>query len=535
MNCHSIPLTLIVFNARIYDPLKGFLSASALAVSNNKIVMLGTDKEVLHYRMNSTSIIDAQKRILIPCFTDCHIHFIGYVRRKGEINLNQCSSYSEVLNLIKRKVEDTPEGEWITGGGWNRNLWSDAKYPHRKHLDEISIKHFIALDSKDWHTTWVNTPVLQLTGIHLNKPYAGAKHLAINRNTAQFTGVLEEQIRLKVYDLIPKKNYDKLRKSFQTSIQELYRLGISGINSIETLDEYDIYHEAKKNRELGLRVYWYFPVKLLFTAEGFPKHKKIADDFLQISGVKIFLDGSFGSQTAELFENYENLGHSGVEVVDQQQLDEYVQKAVDNRLSCAVHAIGDKAVRKALTVFGIYTQQSKRYGLRHRIEHAQLIHPNDIPLFNKYNIFASVQPLHLAYDIPIINRYLGNRGRYTYPLGTMQKSDCKLIFGSDAPVEDINPWEAIYSALERRFQMDPEEASFYPEERLDISTCLKAYTINAALAVKKEKKLGQIKEDFLADFFLVDQDIFGGNHLDLKAAESVLTVVDGKVVYRNID
>ncbi len=535
MNYHSIAFNLIVFNARIYDPLKGFLSASALAVSNNKIVLLGTDKEVLHYRMSSTSIIDAQKRILIPCFIDCHIHFVDYVRRKGEVNLNQCSSYGEALSLIKRKVENTPEGEWITGGGWNRNLWSDAKYPHRKHLDEISIKHFIALDSKDLHTTWVNTPVWQLARIPLNKPQAGVKHLANNRNILQFTGVLEEQIRLKVYDLIPKKNYDKLRKNFQKSIQELFRLGISGINSVETLDEYDIYHEAKKKRELGLRVYWYFPVELLFTGEGLPKRKKLADDFLQVSGVKIFLDGSFGSQTAELFENYENLGHCGVEIVDQQQLNEYVQKAVDNRLSCAVHAIGDKAVRKALTVFGVYAQQSKRFGLRHRIEHAQLIHPNDIPLFNKYNIFASIQPLHLAYDIPIINRYLGDRDRYTYPFGSMQKNDIKLIFGSDAPVEDFNPWKAIYSALERRFKMDPKEASFYPEERLDIATCLKAYTTNAALAVKTEKKLGRIKEDSLADFFLVDRDIFGENHVDLKTAESVLTVVNGKVVYRNID
>jgi len=535
MNCHSIALTLIVFNARIYDPIKGFLSASALAVSDNKIILLGTDDEILSYQQSSTQMIDAKKLILIPSFTDCHIHFVNFIRRKEEIRLEHCSSYNQTLSLIKKKVDNTPEGEWITGGGWNRNLWPDTEYPSRKHLDEITTKHFIALDSKDWHTTWVNTPVLQLARIPLNKPYAGAKHLAINRYTGQFTGVLEEQARLKVYDLIPKKYYDKLRKSFQTSIQELFKLGISGIHSVETLDEYDIYHEAKKNGELGLRVYWYFPVKLLFTTEGLPKHKKIADDFLQVSGVKIFLDGSFGSQTAELFENYENLGHPGVEVVDQKHLNEYVQKAVDNRLSCAVHAIGDKAVRKALTVFGIYAQQSKRIGLRHRIEHAQLIHPNDIPLFNKYNIFASIQPLHLAYDIPIINRYLGDRDRYTYPLGSMHKNDCKLIFGSDAPVEDFNPWKAIYSAIERRFKMDPEEASFYPEERLDIATCLKAYTINAALAAKMEKKLGRIKENSLADFFLVDRDIFGENHLDLITAESVLTVLDGKVVYRNID
>ena len=195
---------------------------------------------------------------------------------------------------------------------------------------------------------------------------------------------------------------------------------------------------------------------------------------MQLAGIKIFVDGTFGSQTAELLENYEGLSHSGVEAMDAEMLDQIVKQGVDQKLSCAIHAIGDGAVRKTLQVLAKHQKASQRYGLRHRIEHVQLIQPQDISLFSSNHIWASVQPLHLAGDIPLISKYLGKRARHSYPFGSLRRSGAELIFGSDIPIENYNPWHAIYSAMERRFNLDSRQESFFPEECLDLPTCLKS-------------------------------------------------------------
>jgi predicted amidohydrolase YtcJ len=401
-------------------------------------------------------------------------------------------------------------------------------------LDDISTRHHIALDSKDWHTTWVNSPVLQLAGISRDKPYANARHLAVHPKTGRFTGLLEENIRLKVYELIPKVTYKAIRKSFQQTVNEFYRLGISAIHSVETLDEYSIYREAKRLGELGLRTFWYFPIQQMSEVNNLIDEHGLGDHFLRIAGTKMFVDGSFGSQTAELLENYQGLNHAGVGVMSEKELNENIRLSVTAGFSSAVHAVGDHAVRKTLRVFGKYADQSKKLGLRHRIEHAQLIHPNDLVLFKKYQVFPSVQPVHLASDISVINRYLGDRAGYSYPYNSLKKAGAELLFGSDAPVENFNPWFAIYEALERKPNLDPMKSSFYSGEKLDLKTCLQAYTYNPMKAVEIGTEFVRIEEGMIADFFLVNKDIFGTDLEELRNVDSKLTVVDGKVVYQAI-
>jgi predicted amidohydrolase YtcJ len=534
MNKIDPPVSLIIINARIYDPLKGILPATAVAVSRNRITLLGKDDQLLDLRQQNTQVINAEKSILIPSFSDSHIHFIGYVKRQQEIRLNNCHSLTEVLDLIRQRVEMTPEGEWITGGGWNRNLWKEDDYPHYQLLDDISTRHYIALDSKDWHTTWVNTPVLQMAGIPLDRPYPNAMHIAVHPKTRRFTGLLEENIRLKVYNLIPKVTYKAIRKGFQQTVNEFYRLGISAIHSVETLDEFSIYQEAKSLGELGLRTFWYYPIQQMPVVKDLLNEQGLGDHFLRITGTKMFVDGSFGSQTAELLENYQGLDHAGVGVMSEEELDENIRLSVTAGFSCAVHAIGDQAVQKTLGIYGKYADQTRKLGLRHRIEHAQLIHPNDLCLFKRYRVFPSVQPIHLASDISLINRYLGDRARFAYPYNSLKRAGAELLFGSDAPVESFNPWCAIYEALERKLNLDPTEPTFYPDEKLDLRTCLKAYTYNPMKVVELGTKFGRIEEGMSADFFLIDKDIFQADVEELPNVKSKLTVVAGKVVFQAV-
>ena len=526
---------LIVHNAQIYDTEKSSVVGTALAVVQNHIFAVGDDREIGALRTAQTEVIDAGGRILLPAFTDSHTHFLGLVKKQNEVDLTSCRSLAEALRLVAGKVKETLPGQWVTGGGWNRNQWQPEDFPTRQHLDSVSTEHFIAMNSKDWHTLWVNTPVLQKAGISVDRPYAGARHFAIHPVTGKFTGVLEESIRLKVFDLIPPIRFPNIRESYRHTVREFYRMGFSAIHSMETPDEFTAYQEAFAQKEPGLRVFWYFPFKNLAAARELGIQRGFGSEFLQIAGVKIFVDGALGSQTAELLENYRELGHAGVEVMTKEALNEGVAKAIDANFPCAVHAIGDKAVRKTLQVFAEHFPKSRKMGLHHRIEHAQLVAPEDLGKFAKLKVTASVQPVHLAADIPVMQRYLGERARRAFPFRSLIQHGTNLIFGSDTPMEPYNPWLAIYTAMERRFQLDETEPPFCPEEKLSLADCLKSYTWRSARAVGMEKKLGCVRPGSLADFFVTDKDIFRISPNELKTVHSVLTVIDGKIVYRELE
>ncbi len=523
---------IIITHARLYDPVKGELPFTALAIAAGRIVALGNDRDVLRWKQPGTEVISANHHWVFPGFTDSHIHFLGYVKRLNEVELSDCRSLEETLQRIREKVAQTPEGEWITGGGWDYNRWKAGQRPHRKWLDEISTRHFIALESKDWHTLWVNTPVLQKAGIPPDRPYPGARHLAIDPDSREFTGVLEEEFRLRIYELIPPPDYDSLKEHFKIALGELHRLGVTAIHSMETPVEFAVYQEALRRGELPLRVSWYLPVKRIEHATALALQSGFGNEFLQIAGVKIFVDGAFGSQTAELFEPYRGLGHAGVEVTTREELEEWVGQAVRARLSCAIHAIGDRAVFKTLQVLGKFAERSRATGLRHRIEHVQLIRPRDMGLFSQYGIVASVQPLHLAADIPLVRKYLGERSRFSYPFGSLRRAGARLIFGSDAPIESFNPWWAIYTALERKFGLNAREKPFFAEERLTLEDALQAYTHLPQVTVGRGQALGRLQVGFRTDLFVSDRDVLNVPAEEVKATGSLLTMVDGKIVHR---
>jgi predicted amidohydrolase YtcJ len=524
-------IDLIIINAKIYDPIKGLLPQTALAISNSKIVYLGDQLDVRSFIKSGPDLIDAKGKLLLPAFSDSHTHFLGFVRRQSELNLENCHSLQEALHVIKKKIEQTEPGGWITGGGWNYNRWPAGERPTRQHLDNLSTRHYIALDSKDWHVCWANSLVLKLANFSLEKPYPGATQLALHPDTGKFTGILEENARMTVFNLIPKWDYTHLRKNYLKTIAKYHQLGFSAIHSVETNDDFKIYQEAYRRQELGLKTFWYMPHQNLLHSENLKGQYGSPEFPLQVAGIKIFVDGTFGSQTAELLENYEGLSHAGVEAMDTETLDLVIKRSVNQKLSCAVHAIGDGAVRKTLWILAKHQRLSKKYGLRHRIEHAQLIQPQDISLFSKNNVYASVQPLHLAGDIPIIGRYLGKRARLSYAFGSLHRSGAELIFGSDIPIEHYNPWHAIYSAMERRYNLDPQEESFFPEECLDLSTCLIAYTVSPAKVVGRGDHFGRIMVGMEADLTILDRDIFNISAEDLKGTESLLTIINGKIVY----
>jgi len=523
------PPQLVIHNCKVYNQSK---SQTALAISGDKIVAIGSDADILPLANGQTKKINGWGKWVLPALMDSHTHMVGYAARKLQVDLSDCESLNEALKRIKFGVEASPEGEWITGGGWDKNMWNLSGFPHKQMLDEISTRHLIALDSKDWHSLWVNSPVLKKCGVNRSISDPDGGHI-IRDESGEPTGIFQETVRQLIFDKIPPPPAVKLIPALQETFKEFHRFGITAAHSMETFSDFSIYRRLYQEGNLGLRIFWYLPVKHLSAVEELDTRYKSGNSFLKICGVKLFADGALGSQTAEMLENYLGLDHAGIGVLSNEELRELVSKCVSQRLACAIHAIGDKANRKVLTAFGKLFRESQEAGLRHRIEHAQLLHPGDILLFQKYNVTASVQPIHLAADIPIIEKYWGERGRFAYAFGSLANSGARLIFGSDTPIESFDPWKGIYTALQRKHWVNPQTESFYPEEKIKLDQAIQACTSSSAWAAGEEMNLGSVEIGKQADLIMIDQDVFSEPPEVLLTTNVMLTVLAGKVVYEH--
>lgn len=522
---------LIIYNSKIYNQTP---KETALAINDNKIAAIGSDEDILPLANSRTKKVNGQNRWLLPAFMDSHTHVVGYAARKLQVDLSECESLDEAIKKIRRKVESYPEGSWITGGGWDKNRWGLSGFPGKEILDKISTSHFIALDSKDWHSLWVNSATLEKCGIDRNFTEMDDGN-AIRDDNGELTGVFQENGRQLIFEKIPSPTFEELKPALLETFSEFHRFGITAAHSMETPFDFSIYQQLYSEGNLGIRTFCYLPVKFLSNIEELKIHSGFGNSFLKICGVKLFADGALGSQTAEMLNNYDGLDHSGISVLSEDELQELVGRCVSLKSSCAIHAIGDKANRKVLDVFAQFHNESQNLGLRHRIEHAQLLHPDDISKFQKYNITASVQPIHLAADIPMIKKYWGDRGRFAYPFASIANSGARLIFGSDTPIESFDPWRGIYTALQRKYLVNLKEDSFYAEEKINIKTAIRAYTSGSAWAVGEEINLGSIEIGKEADLILIDQDIFSESPEILLDTKVLLTVMAGKIVYQNVN
>jgi predicted amidohydrolase YtcJ len=524
---------VIIYNAKIFQPAaEGILQHTALAVAGKKIIAIGNDAEIVALAGQNTKKINGRENWVLPSFTDAHSHLSAYAERKLKVNLADCNSLEEALKRVKEKVYRTPAGSWVVGDGWDKNKWKLTGFPNKKMLDDLSRQHYIALQSKDWHSLWVNDLVLKVCRIDetVNDPAGGNIHRYAG--SREPSGILQEKACEPVLQSIAPPSLEQFLPALTETFQEHHRLGITAIHSVESPYELALYHQLLPRGKLGLRVFWYFPVRYLEDHDAWDFSNTQRNGFLKICGVKMFADGSLGSQTADMLENYKGLRHSGIEVLSSEDLSANVHLCVGKKLSCAIHAIGDRANRKVLRVFGEVHSAGHALGLRHRIEHAQLLHPDDIPLFYKYNVIASVQPVHLANDIPMIEQYWDKRGRYAYAFGSLLKNNTRVIFGSDTPIESFDPWKGIYSAVERRYQCNPAETPYYPEEKITLLQAIQAYTAASAFAVREEKSMGSLEKGKLADLILIDRDIFNEPAETLLDTKVLLTLQNGKVVYQ---
>ena len=528
---------LILHNAKIYTVDSSQPWAEAVACSNGDIIAVGQNDEILSLAGPNTRRIDAQQKLVLPGLVDAHVHFLQYTMRQHQVNLFGVRNFEEVLRRVQEAVDTAKPNEWIQGYGWDENLWDTQ--PHRRQLDKIAPHNPVVLARMDMHTWWVNTTALNVAGITADTP--NPPDSQIERDTSgELTGLLREwnAIRL-VEQHIPEYDEKILAIWLRETIAQAHQLGLTGIHDqrveLEGSQSLRLFQNLNRQEELNMRVHHNIAADYLAEAASLGLQAGFGNDRLWLGHLKTFADGTMGSRTAWMLNPFEREpDNTGIIITPPEKLAELAWRANQAGFPMSVHAIGDRAVREVMAVLGEYPPPATVFsaGLPHRIEHVQIIHPDDLSQMGQHNIFASVQPVHLLTDWPTADKVWGQRARNTYAFRSLRDHGIALAFGSDAPVAPLNPMLGIYAAVTRQNEQGQPAEGWYPQERLSIAETIEGYTMGPAQVAGKEPWQGSIAPGKWADMIVLSRNIFEIPPDELLDVGVDTTIFNGVVVHQ---
>jgi hypothetical protein len=530
--------------------------AEAVAVRDGRLLAVGRDADVAALRGPHTRVIDLNGRLLLPGFTESHVHFIELALRASEIDATAAGSAGEVVEMVRARLgaDRTAPQAWIRGAGWHASTWTDGERAHRSLLDAVAPAVPVALDSKDLHSIWLNSAALRQAGITAATPdVAGG---VIERDaTGEPTGILRETAVELAYRAIPRPDVLEIQEAVKAAVPGMWATGIVAMhNANDSTDALSLrtYQGLWRRGELGLRVVQHIPACNLNHARGLGLQSGLGDAWLRIGGVKFFADGALGSRTAHMLRPYlDNPDNWGVAATDPEELLERALCASRAGLSLTIHAIGDRANRDVLNVLTeVRRDEAEHHGqerggqpsavgcrsaLRHRIEHVQCIHPDDLPRLAELDIIASVQPIHTTSDMHMVDSFWGSeRAGGAYAFRSLLDSGAKLIFGSDGPIEPHAPLIGIHAAVtRRRADGSPGPDGWQGQERLAVQEAIDAYTLWPAYAAGEEHYRGSLTPGKVADLVVLSEDIFGIEPMRILDVAVEMTVLDGEVVWKS--
>jgi predicted amidohydrolase YtcJ len=523
----------LLHNARIHTLDTAHPFASTIVIDDGTILTVGGDELLVEFE--SAYCEDMGGRVILPGLTDAHIHLQEYALSLRVVNC-EVESKEEILQRAGERIRQTPGGEWVRGHGWNQNTWG-GEWPTAAELDAVAPQNPAYLTAKSLHVAWVNNAALTLAGINPSSPDPIDGRIQRDAHGAP-TGLLFEGAMKLVEAIIPEPTPDTLAKTLQQVITDLWRMGLTGIHDFDKRTCFQALQLLHERDNLNIRVIKSIPFELLPHIVALGLHSGFGDDFLRIGSVKLFADGALGPHTGAMFEPYvDEPQNRGILTLDKEQLFEYGRFAAESKLSLSVHAIGDRAVHEVLDGFSqlrAYEQDKGLPALRHRIEHVQTIHPDDVRRLAELDIIASMQPVHAPSDMLVADRIIGERAALSYAWQTQAQHGARLAFGSDAPVEPPNPFYGLHAAVTRR-RLDgfPGPEGWYPEQRLTVYQALEGFTLGPAFAAGMENRLGKLSAGFLADLIVVETDPFSCDPADLYHIQPTSTMVNGEWVWRS--
>lgn len=538
---------VVVEHGRIYteNPLQPW--AEAMAVSGGKIVAVGTDKEIESHRGPGTQMIDAHRDVVLPGFTDSHIHFLEGSLTLDEPDLNGARSVPDLQARLKDYASAHPGKGWVVGQGWSYDAFGPAALPDKKILDPIFPDRPVYLESFDGHTAWVNSKALEMAGITRNTPNPLDGRIVRDPKSREATGALKEDARHLVKRLVPlpgpEEKLAALRKGLALARQYgLVRVHAAGEPRDTFGDFYDLelFDQLRRAGHLTLRL---FISKIIEPPELTPadlseledSRTRFHDDWIDVGAAKFFLDGAIEAHTAAMMAPYsDDPDSAGSTNWEPGNFNRAVAELDRRGFQIFTHAIGDRAVRLALDAYERAERLNGNRDARPRIEHIETISSEDIPRFAQLGVIASMQPLHACphAGTGVWVRAVGpERERLAYAWNSLEKAGAHLAFGSDWEVVTLNPWPGVQCAVTRQTDDGQPPGGWLPEQRLKVAQAIAGYTIGAAYAGHREKTEGSLEPGKLADLIIISQDPFAADPHKLGKTEVILTMIGGKVVY----
>jgi predicted amidohydrolase YtcJ len=537
------PVDLIVINGKVFAADGGSDLAEAVAIRGNKVVRIGSNREIQRLKRAQTTVIDAKGGAVLPGFNDAHTHLIN-----GGLSLDQVSLSDTTLDALKDTVrvwsESHPEREWIVGRGWSYQAFNGAM-PTRQLLDTLVPDRPAYLIAYDGHTGWANTKALKLAGItrRTKSPVNGT--IVKDPRTGEPTGALKEAAMSLMGVAAPQATDEDRLAAIRAAMDEAHRFGITSVQDAGgTLADLELFDRLRKRGELTLRIYQALRADATLTEAGIEELEQVrtrfADDpLLKTGAVKLIADGVIESHTAAMLEPYANRATvKGDPRFTPEQLNKVVAMLDKAGWQVMTHAIGDAAVRMTLDAYeaAAKANPAPERGRRHRIEHIETIDPLDIPRFAALGVIASMQPVHATPsptpgDVWSVN--IGpDRAARGWMWASIAKAGGRLAFGSDWPVMTLDPLKGLHVAVTRTTPEGLPEGGWIPAERLALRKALEVYTRDGAWASFDEQRKGTLTRDMLADIVVLTEDIFSGPASHLTTTEVAVTIADGKVVYR---
>jgi predicted amidohydrolase YtcJ len=508
--------------------------AQNLAVADGKIVACGETSldELVGPR---TRVVDLNGRAVVPGFVDAHVHFGSLAMSRQQVDLDAAATLEAGLAALRQAAEALPAGAWLRGRGWDRNRW--GRLPTAADLDAAVGNRPAALSSHDGHSLWLNSAGMRASGV--DRTTSGPPGGVIERDAhGEPSGVLFENAQDLVRRSIPEPTDDQVRDAIRRALPIAAAAGLTGIHNLEDSRSRRAFQSLEAAGELTLRVYHGVPRGELFKAADQRLRTGAGSDWLRIGPVKLFADGALGSRTAHMLEPYTGQaadGYRGVATLQPDDLEEAMRQAADAELDLAVHAIGDAAVRSVLDAYArsraAYAPLKSRML---RIEHAQLIQPDDVPRFAALGVIASMQPIHAVADWRTADAHWGERSRHGYAWCDMLRSGAVLAFGTDAPVESIEPLRTLYAATTRLDPHGEPPGGWYPHQRVSLKEAVHAYTAGSAAAERATARRGSLSVGKDADLVVLSPDPFALEPAALRDTRVEMTMVGGRIVFEGV-
>ena len=515
------PASLIVRNARVWtgDPKQPW--ADSFSVSGDVILAVG------NVQGGADRIIDAKGRLVVPGFIDSHVHLIDGGMRLISVQLRDAKSKQEFIDRIRKYAATVPAGTWITGGDWDHQNWG-GELPTRQWIDAVTPKHPVWVSRLDGHMALANSLALDIAKVDKLTPLVEGGTI-VRDAKGEITGILKDNAKALVAESVPAPAPAQLQKALESAISYLNQNGVTSVHHMG--------HEADPGSLAPargrLRIYAAAQLGEFRNLANRIGESGFGDRWLRIGLIKAFMDGSLGSHTAAFEKPYTDAPNdTGLLVLHPDELHDRITTGSGYGLYFAVHAIGDRANRLVLDVIDRTTHLLGDSGSRHRIEHAQHLNPDLIARMARLQIVASMQPYHAIDDGRWAEKSIGpERAKYTYAFRSLLDANVPLAFGSDWFVAPPDVMMGIYAAVTRQTLDGKHPGGWVPAQRITVEEALRAYTYGGAFASFEEGYKGKLAPKYLADFVMLDQDIFKIPPSQIKNAKVALTVVGGHIVH----